>query len=229
MNLKISDICEILNVPEKTVNQWIKEQKIPYYQINKQYRFNEAEINEWILRNNYPVTEKILLLRMTQKPVVLKELLMTGGFYYEIEGTDLQAIFRHTLTKIQLPEGLDEEWFLSTLMEREEIMPTAVGHGIAFPHPRSPLISSVSNECIYTIFLKNPLPCSAADGLPLNTLFIIVSSNPKRHLEILSKLSLLCSQDSFRHLLAKKSEAVKILDFIEKQEKIWEERQEGNI
>ena len=49
MELKIKDIVGMLQVNEKTVYRWIKEKKIPCYRINHQYRFNRAEINEWIL------------------------------------------------------------------------------------------------------------------------------------------------------------------------------------
>lgn len=59
MNLKIKDICELLQVSEKTVYRWIKDNKIPTYKINNQYRFNKAEINDWILKNKITVTEKI--------------------------------------------------------------------------------------------------------------------------------------------------------------------------
>ena len=49
MELKIKDIVDLLQVSEKTVYRWIKDKKIPCYRINHQYRFNRAEINEWIL------------------------------------------------------------------------------------------------------------------------------------------------------------------------------------
>ena len=60
MDLKMKDIIDLLEVPEKTIIQWINDKKMPSYKIKNQYFFNKAEVNEWILKNNIAVSEKIL-------------------------------------------------------------------------------------------------------------------------------------------------------------------------
>jgi len=70
MDLKMKDVAELLQVSEKTIYRWIGENKIPAYRINHQYRFNLAEINEWVLQNKISVSSKILSLNLTDTTAV---------------------------------------------------------------------------------------------------------------------------------------------------------------
>ncbi len=229
MNLKIKEICELLNVSEKTVYRWIQANKIPFYKINSQYRFNKAEINEWILKNNMPVTEQILDLKTTENPVSIYNLICQGGIYYNIQGITLMEVFRNFISIMNLPEEINPQNLLSTLMEREELMPTSMGNGIAFPHPRSPIITDLKQESISVVFIDKPINYFSVDESSLHTLFIILSANPKRHLEILSKLSFTCQDSLFLKLLQDRSDKNLILDCIQNKENEWNKRRRGNL
>src|SRR5580698_1897284 len=50
MDLKIKDVAELLNVSETTIRRWLKDGKIPAYQLNHQYRFSREEIEEWMMK-----------------------------------------------------------------------------------------------------------------------------------------------------------------------------------
>ena len=212
MNLKIKDICELLQVSEKTVYRWIKDNKIPTYKINNQYRFNKAEINDWILKNKITVTEKILEMGITKTSVLLIELIKRGGIYYSIQADDIKEALTEAVDSMKIPEEVSKESVLTLLLEREELMPTTVGKGLAFPHSRNPILADIENESVSVIFLKNEMNYQSLDGIPIHTLFIILSANPKRHLEILSKLSFICQQNEFQQLLKKRAQKEKILN-----------------
>jgi PTS system nitrogen regulatory IIA component len=47
MQLSIKDTAKLVNMPEKTIYRWIKEDVIPAYRISEQFRFNRAELLEW--------------------------------------------------------------------------------------------------------------------------------------------------------------------------------------
>ncbi len=224
MNLKIKDICELLQISEKTVYRWIKENKIPTYKINNQYRFNKSEINDWILKNKITVSDKILDLRVTKTPVSLNEMVNRGGIFYEIEGKDVSEIITNSINMMNIPSDTTREAVLSSIFAREDLMPTAVGNGLAFPHSRNPILAEIENECISIMFLKNEIDYKAIDGICVHTLFIILSANPKRHLEILAKLSFLCQQPDFISLLKKRSSKDKLFDYIKNKEAEWENR-----
>ena len=50
MDLKIKDVAELLNVSETTIRRWLKDGKIPAYQLNHQYRFSRGEIEDWMMK-----------------------------------------------------------------------------------------------------------------------------------------------------------------------------------
>ncbi len=224
MNLKIKDICALLNVSEKTVYRWIKQEKIPYYRINHQYRFHRAEINEWIISNNMQVSEKILDIKMTDKDVSIVNLIENGGIYYHIEGDNIANILSNALKIIKLPDDCNREEVLELLLERESMMPTTVGKGIAFPHPRNPIIQDSTQESISIIFLNNIMKYPSIDEIPLHTIFLIFSSNAKRHLEILSKLSFACQDNDFITLLENRSVRNEYIEYLKQKEKQWQEK-----
>src|SRR5271157_3254610 len=197
MDLKMKDIIDLFDVPEKTIVQWINEKKMPSYKIKNQYYFNKAEVNEWILKNDIAVSEKILGLALTNRPVSLIDLIKKGDVHYGIKGKTVREVIDEVVDTIPIPKSADSDTVRASLLQREEMMTTAVGKGIALPHPRNPIISDIDEESVSICFLKNQIDYGALDGEPVQVLFIIISSNAKRHLEILSKISFLCKQDDF--------------------------------
>lgn len=224
MDLKMKDIVNLFDVPEKTIIQWISEKKMPSYKIKNQYYFNKAEVNEWILQNDIAVSEKILDLALTTRPVSLIDLIKRGDVHYDIEGKNVREVIDAVVDSIPLPKSTDKDTVRASLLQREEMMSTAVGRGIALPHPRNPIISDIDDEALSICFLKNPVEYGALDGEPVRALFIIISSNAKRHLEILSKISFLCKQDDFLKTLLDKPKKEVLLYHIERVEKEWRER-----
>jgi len=224
MYLKMKDIIDLLEVPEKTIIQWINDKKMPSYKIKNQYFFNKAEVNEWILKNNIAVSEKILDLALTNRPVSLIDLIKKGDVHYGIIGSTVREVIDDVVRTIPIPKSADIDTVRASLLQREEMMTTAVGKGIALPHPRNPIISDIDEESVSICFLKNPIDYGALDGEPVKVLFIIISSNAKRHLEILSKISFLCKQEDFLKTLNDKPQKEVFLYYIERVEKEWRAR-----
>ena len=175
MDMKIKDIAGLLDVQENTIRQLIDEKKIPFYKVKNQYYFNKSEINEWILRNKLAVSDKILDLKLTAKPVIITELIKKGGVHCNIDGNNLIDVIKNTISIIPIPPDISKEEIESTLIERESMMTTAVGNGIAFPHPRNPIITDMDNEQISVCLLEKPVDFQAIDRKLVHTLFIIIS------------------------------------------------------
>ncbi len=224
MDLKMKDIVDLFDVPEKTILQWISGKKLPSYKIKNQYYFNKAEVNEWILRNNVAVSEKILDLALTNRPVSLIDLIKKGDVHYGIDGTSVREVIDNVVGAIPIPKSTDRDTVRSSLLQREEMMTTAVGNGIALPHPRNPIISDIDEESVSICFLKNEIDYRALDKNPVRVLFVIISSNAKRHLEILSKISFLCRQEDFLKTLCDRPKKKVFLYYIERVEREWREK-----
>ena len=223
MELKIKDIVGMLQVNEKTVYRWIKEKKIPCYRINHQYRFNRAEINEWILSSKIELSSSLINLGLNNHN--LPVLLESGGVISGIKGTNVREALMNAVEAIPTPTGLLKEDILVALMRREELMPTAIGNGVAIPHPHNPIVTDPSNASVSICYLDKPVEFHALDGRPVHTLFILFSATPRMHLEVLSKISHLCQKEAFLDKLSGRAPKEDIMEFVRAKEKEWQKKE----
>ncbi len=220
MDLKIRDIVDLLNVDEKIIHQWIKEKKIPYHNINHQYRFNRAEITEWILIHKVEFSYSLIKLGLADRYSLIP-LIEKGGVINDVPGSNNKDVLKNASAKILLPADLSYKEILDAILNREDLMSTAIGKGIALPHPRNPIITNPNNASITICYLNMPIDFSALDGQPVDTLIILLTASPKMHLEVLSKISYLCQDENFRKLLNDKKDKETIRDYIKTKELEW--------
>jgi len=218
VDLKLKEVSQLLDIPEKTILAWVHQRKLRAYKIYNQYRFNRDELNEWILKGKIQVSAEALQRVQSQVPVSLTRLVTKGGIYYNIEGASVKDVLTNAVAAIPAAEGIDRDMIVTALLEREEMMTTGLGEGLALPHPRNPIVSDVMHESVSICFLKEPVDFNAIDGKPVHTLVMILSANPRRHLDILSKVSYLCRKWEFIKMVNDRADADDIIDCIQRSE-----------
>lgn len=139
-----------------------------------------------------------------------------GGVYYNISGARPSEVFADAAPHLDLPAGVSPDALVSGLVERETLMSTAIGYGIALPHPRTPLVSDEKDERIYVCFLDHSVNFDAMDGKPVYVLFIILSTGSTSHLKALSRLAYLFQQESFRNVIRNKPDTQELISAIKK-------------
>ena len=204
MDLKLKDVAKLLKLSDKTIYRWVQAGKIPYYRINHQYRFRKEEILQWsecIPETSVKTTPARKEEREASFPVSLYNAVNNGGIYYNIEGENITDALTNAVELINIPPGLEKKELLTLLLKREAMASTAVGGGIAFPHPRNQIVNDPAAESISICFLHSPIEGIAMDKDAVHTLFIILSSTQERHLKLLSSLYFICRQNNFLHLM----------------------------
>lgn len=139
-----------------------------------------------------------------------------GGVYYNISGSRPAEVFADAVPHLALPAGVKGDAFVSGLVERETLMTTSVGYGIALPHPRTPLVAREEDERIFVCYLDHPVSFDAMDGKPVSVLFIILTSGSTNHLKALSRLSYLFQQEEFRAVIRNKPDTQELISAIKK-------------
>ncbi len=152
----------------------------------------------------------------------LVSLLDRGGVFYDISGTAVKDVMNNFLKMIDLPSELNKDLLLQAILERENLMSTAMGNGIALPHPRNPLAEKPEHQSISIGFPEKGINWKALDGKPVHTVILIVSASPKLHLHTLSKISFLCRQESFVQLLRNRSSGEILRKAIQDAEAAWD-------
>ena len=230
MDLKIKDVADLLNVSETTIRRWLSEGKIPAYRINHQYRFSRGEIQNWVMSqklghttplNEIPtksaVTEELSQSKGGNKQYSLYRAIHKGGVFNQIPGKTKEETIRNSMAQIAGDLDLDAEVLSELLWDRESMQPTALNNGIGVPHTRDFLLKG-PQDIVTVVFPEKPIEYGALDGKPVHTLFFLFACEDKRHLHLLAKIALLCSQPDTRELLAKKPSKESLLEFI----RTWE-------
>lgn len=224
MELLMKDLMELLDVERDELERLIRERELPAYLVDGDYRFNRSELKSWLLEHNIKVTKKILEIDAGDVDISLTTLISRGGVFPNVAGDTAFDVIKNAVAYIPLPFEISRDQLIFTLLQREEMMPTAIGKGIALPHPRDPLVTDPANQSVSICYLQHPIDFKALDAEPVHTLFVILSSNPHTHLDILSRISYLCHEDEFIGLLQKKSPEKEIFDHIIIREMEWNER-----
>ena len=144
-----------------------------------------------------------------------------GGVYPDIKGSNHEEVlqeFIKALPRDLLPE---KDKLLEAVLEREALMPTGIGNGIALPHPRNPLITDENRQFIAMAILAKPVNWNSLDGKPVHTLFLIVSASAKIHLKTLSEITFFSRQENFIKLLDKRAPLEEMLHSLREAEKSW--------
>lgn len=222
MDLKIKDVAKLLGVSEATIRRWVTDGKIPAYRLHHETRFSLAEIEDWMMSRRINVIE--------EKKEEEKEGLAQGGMQQfslfraihrggciTLNVKDKEEAIRETSLLVAKKLNLDAEVLQDLLLDRERMMSTALGNGIAVPHPRDCVLSRPT-DMVLVVYLNTPIEFGALDGMPVHTLFFLFSSSDKTHLNLLSKIAHLAGNEKMVDLLKAKSSSKDLLDHI----KEWE-------
>jgi nitrogen PTS system EIIA component len=220
MQLSVKDAAVLLNVSEKTIYRWIKQEVIPAYRINEQFRFNRAELLEWATSRRIKISPNIFLEGELSSGLLpsLSDALKSGGVAYRVGGDDIPTVLRAIVDVLNLPEEVDREFLFQVLQARETLGSTGIGDGIAIPHVRNPVVLHVTKPSVTLCFLEHAIDFRAIDGQPVSTLFTLISPTVRAHLHMLSRLGFVLQNQGFRAALkaqASRDELTKALSLAE--------------
>lgn len=225
MQLKIREVAALLGVSDKTVYRWIKAGAIPAYRVHDQYRVNRMELLEWVTSQKIPVSEEIFNEPTeSEETVSLARAIDAGGVFYRVEGTDTPSVLQAIVDTMRLPEGVDREFLFRVLLSRENVCSTAIGGGVAIPHPRNPIVLHVTQPSITLCFLEHPVAFGAMDGQPVQALFTLVSPMVRHHLQLLSRLSFALQDRGFKSVIANPGTREVILGEARRMDRLLDER-----
>jgi PTS system nitrogen regulatory IIA component len=151
----------------------------------------------------------------------LAQLVMRGGIYYDILGSNKEEIISKIIESIPVLSAQKREALLKAVMEREALISTGIEKGIALPHPRIPMIADNEEPFVVIAFPAGKLDWGTPDGSEVHTVFLIVSKSPKQHTGVLSKIKYLCQQETFYNLISANAPKDVIISAIEEAEKYW--------
>jgi len=118
-----------------------------------------------------------------------------------LESTDKEGALREIAALVSAaPEVEDGERLLEAIFEREQIMSTGIGLGIAIPHAKIP---AVKDFVVALGKARRPIEFNSLDGNPVD--FIVLIAGPddqqERYLQLLARITLKLKDAAVRRTL----------------------------
>ena len=151
----------------------------------------------------------------------LAELVKRGGVSHDVSGNSPHEILSNIIGNLPSFPPQKKEALLRAVMEREALITTGIGRGIALPHPRTPLLEEGEDPFVAVVFPQRPLDWNTLDGSKVHTIFLIVSKSAKQHLGALARINFLCQQEKFFNLIAAQAPGEEIIAAIQEAESTW--------
>lgn len=137
----------------------------------------------------------------------------------DLKASTKEEVLNELISSLSSKVGKNElEAIRKAVFEREEIMSTGVGKGLAIPHGKA---SGITDNYAAFALLHAPVEYNAIDGQPVSMVFLLVGpqSSNSFHIKMLSRISRLMNNSEFRKELNECSTAAEIMSVFEKEEK----------
>lgn len=146
--------------------------------------------------------------------MTLLDILSPQSVVVGIEGETKESIIEELVDALEVGKVIsDRDKVLEAVLEREKIMSTGIGDGIAIPHGKSEAVLSLAAALGIH---KRGVDFEALDGEPAYVFFLLVSpanvSGP--HIKALARISRLLKNDNFKKRLLAAGDAAELMEII---------------
>jgi excisionase family DNA binding protein len=187
-------VADYLNVNERTVIKLVSEGALPGVKIGNQWRFRKAMLNAWLDDQLLGVVPKHVELenrnRAPRRMLGLASCFQPSHIVAQMEAATKIGVMEE-LADLANRLGLvrDKNWFVGALIERENIMPSAVGNGVAFLHTMNRHPEQVVRPFMVLGRSRAGVDFDSLDGNPTHLFFVLGLKFHELHLPWLAKLA----------------------------------------
>jgi mannitol/fructose-specific phosphotransferase system IIA component (Ntr-type) len=149
--------------------------------------------------------------------VLLTDLLTPERIRIPLRAQDKEALLSELVGVVAEGDAIDQDEVLRAVREREAVLSTGIGHGVAIPHGKSSAVGQLRMAAGRT---ASPIEFDALDGQPVGLFFLLVGpeSAAGPHIKALSRISRLVRRDDIRERLAAAKDAAEFLEALREAE-----------
>jgi len=132
---------------------------------------------------------------------LMSRILPPSNVVLDLAATSKKRAFEQAGLIFENHNGIARTAVFQSLIARERLGSTALGHQVAVPHGR---IKNLKEPCAAFIRLTEPVRFDTTDGRAANLLFILLvpETATQTHLDLLAEIARLMSDADVRHALA---------------------------
>lgn len=198
--MTIKQLATYLNVNERTVLKLVQDGTLPGVKVGNQWRFRKAMIDAWLDDQMLGITPRYVETARSESPrrmLTLASCFETSHVLPELAAKSKTAAIVELAAHAQALELVrDETWFVGALIQRENVMPSAIGNGLAFLHTLHRNPEQVIKPFMVLGRSRAGVDFDALDGKPTHLFFVLGLKYDELHLPWLSKLVQMLAKDS---------------------------------
>jgi Kef-type K+ transport system membrane component KefB/mannitol/fructose-specific phosphotransferase system IIA component (Ntr-type) len=143
----------------------------------------------------------------------LAALIDGDSFIANLSGDTTDGAIREMAAAAARRTGLDAGLIAERAIERESIMSTGIGEGIAVPHAR---MSEIERPCVIAALSQAGIDFDAPDGMPAHIVFLILTSpgDQDSQIRILAEISRVFADDSIKRLALRAKDHIEFIGAI---------------
>ena len=167
--LTIEEVANYLRVSERTVYDWAQKGEIPAGKIGTVWRFKKTEVENWVNARLSSESQNT-----AHNVLQVKNIISPDRVVFINQTSKHDALVQLADVLSTAPQVKNASELTTEILKREELMSTAIGHGIAIPHVR---LSSVTDLVMAVGVCKKPVEdFQAMDDEPVQLLFMIAAA-----------------------------------------------------
>jgi len=216
--MTLGEMADYLKIAKRSLLRMAQRGDIPATKVASQWRFMRSVVDDWLISRMKALPDRELetLIESDKLPLPLSALLRPELIRLDIEDTGKEAVLEllsELLVKAKLL-GEDPTSFTEKLVEREEMVSTAIFPGIAIPHVRKPEECPVPEPRIVIGISRTGVDFNSLDGQPTYLFFLICANQVILHLKIIAELALIFRRSDLVEKLKNARDPSRVLEIL---------------
>lgn len=203
--MSLDEIARFLGRDRREIEKLVQRGRIPGRRVQSEWQFHPTEVTYWLEQEmrSYSGDELHGLERAQQESEADLRCPVRSLLHPDTMQVPLEARTKRSALEclIEVAGRTWQVWqpaeILKAVQQREEVMPTAFGSGIAIPHPRNPLPDAYGQSLIAFGRTLSGIPFGAPSRQLTDLFFLVLCRDSRTHLHVLSRLGRLIQLPGF--------------------------------
>ena len=194
--LTLADLARETGRDQRELERLTARGRIPGHKKGNEWQFHTSEIRTWLEQElrGFSDAELATFEQSQAETSPITETLLSS--YLTVDQVQVPLDGRTKRSSLEaLVETAGRTWkvwepavLLQAVMDRESLMSTAFQGGVAIPHPRQPLPTSLEDAVVAFGKTSSAIPFGAADNSGTDLFFLVACRDTRTHLRLLARL-----------------------------------------
>jgi PTS system nitrogen regulatory IIA component len=197
--MDIPQVARYLGMSVQDVTRLAARGQLPGRKVRGAFRFRKGDVDHWV-ETRMPGLSHDRLAEieqgvaahhgMEQAAPLVVPLIPAGGILAPLQARTAPAAIR-ALVEAADDAGLvyDRKLLIEEVVQREQLCSTAIGPGLALPHPRHPMPWDIAASFVILGRSDGGIPFGAEDGSLTRLFMLICCKDERTHLHVLARIS----------------------------------------